>query len=97
MTRVGRNTGTWKKLRLQCFNRDKSKDAPCWICGGKIDYSVKPSSTDDSWEPDHRFTVDAHPELAEIPENVYPSHRKCNRARGAKAGVNNLGKRSREW
>ncbi len=94
---AGRTTQSWRRLRLQCFKRDKLADARCWLCNGKIDYSVKPSSTPDSWEPDHRHSVHTHPELAEVPENIFPSHKKCNRAKGAKAGLNNLGQRSREW
>ncbi|MBQ1449899.1 MAG: HNH endonuclease [Eggerthellaceae bacterium] len=70
---------------------------PCWICGQPIDYDAKPSSTPDSWEPDHRFSVHTHPELAEVPENILPSHKRCNRAKGAKAGICNLGQPSREW
>lgn len=87
----------WKLLRLQCYERDKARNAPCVHCGQAIDYHVKPSSTPDSYEPDHRFTVEAHPEFALLPENVQPSHRRCNRARGKKAGVDNLGNRSRDW
>ena len=94
---AGRTTQTWRKLRKQCFQRDKANNNPCWICGGKIDYSAKPSSTPDSWEPDHRFSVKSHPELAEVPENVLPSHMRCNRAKGDRAGISNLGTRSREW
>ena len=97
MTTAGRDTATWRKLRVQCFKRDKANDARCWICGGKIDYTAKPSTTSDSYEPDHRHSVKTHPELAEVPENVLPSHKRCNRAKGAKAGISNLGTRSREW
>ena len=94
---AGRTTQTWRKLRLQCFKRDKANDARCWICGGRIDYSAKPSTTPESWEPDHRHSVKHHPELAEVPENVYPSHKSCNRSKGDRAGLNNLGAPSREW
>lgn len=94
---AGRTTQTWRRLRKQCFDRDKAKNASCWICNQPIDYSVKPSSTPDSWEPDHRHSVKTHPELAEVPENIYPSHKRCNRAKGAKAGISNLGNPSREW
>jgi 5-methylcytosine-specific restriction endonuclease McrA len=93
----GRTTATWRKLRLQCFKRDKAANAPCWICGGSIDYDAKPSSHDYAWEPDHRHSVKTHPELAEVPENVMPSHRKCNRAKRDKAAVNELGRRTRAW
>lgn len=97
MTTAGRDTATWRKLRVQCFKRDKANDARCWICGGKIDYTAKPSTTSDSYEPDHRHSVKTHPELAEVPENVLASHTRCNRARGTRAGINNLGTLSREW
>ena len=106
----------WKRLRIQCYERDKARHAVCVHCGQAIDYSAKPSTTDDSYEPDHRLTVDArpsttddsyepdhripvenHPEYALLPENVQPSHKKCNRSRGSRAGINNLGKRTRNW
>jgi len=97
MTRKGRDTAEWRRLRVQCFRRDKTANARCWICGGAIDYSIRPSSTPDAWEPDHRFSVKTHPELAEVPDNVRPSHRRCNRAKRDKAGINELGAPSREW
>lgn len=94
---AGRTTQTWRRLRRQCYRRDKAKDARCWICGGRIDYEAKPSTTPDSWEPDHRHSVHTHPELAEVPENVLPSHKSCNRSKGSKAGISNLGMPSRDW
>lgn len=96
-SRPGRDTPTWRRMRLACFRRDRAANAPCHICGQPIDYALAPSSTPDAWEPDHRFTVAAHPELAEVPGNVLASHRRCNRARGSKAGISNLGERTREW
>ena len=92
-----RSTPAWQKLRLQCYERDKARRAPCHICGQAIDYAAKPSSTPDSYEPDHLRDVFTHPELALLPENVSASHRRCNRGRGKKAGIDNLGNRSRDW
>ena len=92
-----RKTSQWQRLRLQCYERDRKRGAPCHICGQPIDYSLAPSSAPDAYEPDHLRAVDVHPELALLPENVAPSHRRCNRARGKKAGVNELGNRSRDW
>ena len=97
MPTAGRDTQSWRKLRLQCFRRDKAANAVCHICGQPIDYSLKPSSCPDAWEPDHRLPVDTHPELAEIPSNILPSHQRCNRSKGKKAGITNLGNRSRAW
>lgn len=92
-----RSSPQWQKLTRQCFERDKARNAPCHICGQPIDYSLKQSSAPDAYESDHLRDVDTHPELALLPENVAPSHRRCNRARGKKAGVNELGNRSRDW
>ena len=97
MNKDPRWTPAWRRLRIQCYERDKARGAVCVHCGQAIDYSVKPSSTDASYEPDHKIDVAKHPELALLPENVQPSHRRCNRARGNKAGINNLGKRTRNW
>ena len=96
-TKDPRGSVAWQRLRLECYERDKQRNAVCAHCGQPIDYSVKPSSTDASYEPDHRLVVERHPELALLPENIQPSHRRCNRARGKKAGMNNLGRRTRDW
>lgn len=72
-TRDPRSSLAWQKLRLECFKRDKAKGAVCVHCKQPIDYNVAPSSTDNSYEPDHRFPVVKYPELALLPENVQPS------------------------
>lgn len=92
-----RSSTAWQKLRVKCYERDRARDAPCHICGQRIRYDVAPSSTPDSYEPDHLRSVDRYPELALLPENVGPAHRKCNRARGKKAGIDNLGNATRDW
>ena len=92
-----RGSTRWQRMRLECYARDKAAGARCVHCGQPIDYDAKPSSTDDSYEPDHRIDVARHPELAFVPENVQPSHKRCNRARGNRAGINQLGRRTRDW
>ena len=92
-----RKSKEWYKLRKQCFKRDKAINAKCWIGDHPINYDVKPSSTPDSYEPDHYLPVATHPELALVPENIRPSCKACNRSRQSKAGISNLGSRSREW
>ena len=92
-----RSTLRWQRLRLECYRRDRARRAPCHICGQRIDYGAKPSSTPDSYEPDHLRSVDAYPELALLPENVAPAHRRCNRARGKRAGIDEMGNRTRDW
>ena len=92
-----RNTAEWHKLSKSCYLRDKAKNAACWIGNHPIDYEAKPSSTPDSYEPDHYFPVATHPELALVPDNIRPACKRCNRARRSKAGINELGQRTREW
>lgn len=90
----------WTKLRIQCYERDRARNAECWICHGArgpIDYSVAPSSTPLSYEPDHYLSVAEHPELELCASNVRASHMCCNRARGKRAGIDEIGQRSRVW
>ena len=88
----------WKYVRRQCWERDRKNHAVCGICGQPIDYSIPPSSTDASWEPDHIRTFKDCPELELDPNNVRASHRKCNRNRGAVGHLDNgLGRRTRIW
>lgn len=91
------NSADGQKVRLQCFKRDKAANAPCWICHDPIDYTRKPSSHPDAWEPDHYLDRKSHPELALDPNNIRASHCRCNRSRKTKASIANLGKPSRDW
>lgn len=89
----------WKYIRKVAWGRDKAARACCHICGMPIDYSVEPSSTPDSYEPDHVIPVSMNKELELDLNNILPSHRRCNRARGdgKRNGENSLGMRSRIW
>lgn len=91
------STTEGRRIRELCWKRDSATRAACWICGQPIDYAARPSTTPDSWEPDHRATRKDHPELALDPANIMPAHRRCNRARGDGAAFSGLGNRSRKW
>ena len=94
------NSSTGHVVRQRCWNRDKAANAGCHICKGArgpIDYSVKPSSTPLSWEPDHIKPRSRYPHLALVMSNIGPSHKVCNREKGAKVEQNDLGEPSREW
>lgn len=91
------STTAGKKVRAMCWRRDREAKAPCWICGQPIDYTAAPSSTPDSWEPDHYLPRSRHPEYALDPSNIRPSHKKCNRSRSNNATLHGLGNRSRRW
>ena len=88
----------WPHIRKMAWDRDRKARAVCWICGQGIDYSVAPSSTDQSWEPDHVIPVHQRPDLELDLTNIKASHRTCNRARGdGTNGNNDLGQQSRIW
>ena len=93
----GMPNDTDPRIMAMCYRRDRAKAAVCWICKQPIDYEARRSSTDDAWEGDHYHPRKTHPELANEPSNILPAHRKCNRARQAKAGITNLGQTSRKW
>ena len=88
----------WPYIRAQAWNRDKKARAVCHICGEPIDYFVPPSSSPDSYEPDHLIPVHLRPDLELDLTNIAPSHRRCNRQRGdGTNGTNTIGERSRRW
>ena len=94
----GRSSRRWTEIiRPACRTRDQRANAPCWICGQAIDYTI-PSGQPDSWSPDHVYTVDRHPELAEDPANIRASHLACNKSRNnAATATTLLGNQSRTW
>jgi len=95
---MSKRNGHWWYIRKLAWERDKAANAPCHLCGQPIDYTIEPSSQEDAWEPDHIQTFSAHPELEMDLDNVAPSHRRCNRARGTKdAKEQATGQHSRIW
>lgn len=94
---MGRSS-RWRYVRQACWERDRKAKAVCGICGQPIDYMLEPSSCDLAWEPDHiiPFSKDKSKELDL--NNIRPTHRKCNRARGTMSGEDTaLGQMSRIW
>lgn len=89
----------WPYIRKMAWDRDRKARARCHICGEEIDYFVKPSSTPDSYEPDHILPVHLRPDLELDLNNVAPAHRRCNRQRGdgEKNAANDIGRHSRIW
>lgn len=87
----------WQMVRRQAFERDRRANAPCWICGHPIDYSLGYSTCDQAYEADHYIPVSSHPEFEYDLGNIRASHRSCNRSRYDRAGIDLLGKPSRDW
>lgn len=102
MVRKRRGGTRWNYVKMQAFARDRMAGAPCWICeaegrDGTIDYSLGYSTCDDAYEADHYVPVSDHPELEYDLANIRASHRRCNRKRHDRAGIDLLGVRSRDW
>ena len=95
---AGRDTWRWRNIvRPACRRRDEHANAPCWICGQPIDYTI-PDGQPDAWSPDHVYTVAEHPEFAEDPANIRAAHLACNKSRGRRGrATTNLGNQSRAW
>jgi len=92
-----RTTTAWRRVRRMAWDRDRRARAVCHICKQPIDYSLPPSSAPMAWEPDHILPFAYHPELELDLVNIAPSHRQCNRQRGAGDAMNDIGMRSRIW
>ena len=98
MTHMPARSSRWPYIRTLAYKRDRGVNAPCHICGGKIDYFAAPSSTPDSYEPDHLVPVSMAPEKELDLNNIAASHRQCNRRRGnGTDGSVEIGMRSRVW
>lgn len=88
----------WPWVRRMAWDRDRKARSVCHVCGKPIDYFVKASSTDDSWEPDHIVPVSVAPNLELDLMNIAPCHKRCNRIRGnGKTGEKSIGMNSRNW
>ena len=88
----------WPRVRALAWQRDLKARAVCHICGKPIDYFAKPSTTPDSYEPDHIIPVSIRPDLELDLANIKASHMKCNRMRGnGTKGTKDIGMNSREW
>ncbi|MFJ6532462.1 HNH endonuclease [Microbacterium sp. NPDC091662] len=70
--------------------------APCWLCGQAIDYSL-PFGDKSAFELDHVKPRKTHPWLTLDRNNCRPSHSRCNRSKGAGAAGPGLGEASEDW
>ncbi|MFM1724040.1 HNH endonuclease [Rhodococcus sp. PAM 2766] len=93
---AGRDTRRWRKLKVQFRARSAEANHPCWLCGQPIDYDL-PRDHPEAFQPDHLHPVSTHPEHAEDPANLRPSHATCNKARGNRAPLFGLGRQTRQW
>lgn len=68
----------------------------CWLCGDPIRMDL-PSEDRYAFQLDHVKPVSVYPELAHDPANLRPSHRLCNRIKGAGKHKPGITHNSRQW
>lgn len=85
----------YKNLKVQFRAQCSRSDAPCWLCGQAIDYTL-PRDDAEAYSLDHRLPRSTHPELTEDINNFMPSHMSCNKSRGNRAPIA-LGTPTEQW
>ncbi|QPE04115.1 HNH endonuclease [Microbacterium schleiferi] len=90
------STAAYRALLRELREVWRRNNAPCWICGQPIDYSL-PFGDKEALELDHVKPRKTHPHLLLVPSNCRPSHSRCNRAKGASTVGPALGDHSEEW
>jgi hypothetical protein len=88
----GRSTAKIRSLKKQM----RAERMPCYICRLPINYEAKQNEPD-SFELEHILPMKTHPHLAEDPANLGPSHSSCNRSKGARDVVFELGNLAPEF
>lgn len=93
---AGRQGSVWRRLRANLKQLTLENNLPCALCGQPIDTTLHYM---DPWafEPDHIKSKKTHPELAEDPANLQPSHRHCNQNKGHGPQRPGLGDPSEAW
>lgn len=102
---MAKRSSKWEKVRVQAFERDKKKNAPCALCHRAIDYSLGMSTNGGkdynpkAYEPDHIIPVNTErgKQLELDLVNIQPAHAGCNRSKHDRAGINLLGEPSKDW
>lgn len=96
MSNAGRSGRRWRTLKDNLLVSSRSQQRPCILCGQPIDYSLT-SDHPEAFSVEHIKAWSTHPELREDPSNLAPSHSRCNKSKGARQNVPELGATSREW
>lgn len=75
---------------------DGRMGAPCWLCGGDVDYRLRHPHPY-SWSLDHAITVKERPDLLMDVGNFRSAHLDCNSLRGTDEPGLDIGKPSEIW
>lgn len=98
-----RDSPEFKRLRTRFreegarqHNPGGSVGAPCWLCGGDVDFKLKYPHPQ-SWSLDHAVTVKENASLLMDPSNFRHSHLDCNLGRGTDEPNLDIGQPSESW
>jgi hypothetical protein len=73
----------WKTLSASVLAQARADDAPCYRCGGQIDYAAAPNHPNGP-TADHITPLGVGGAL--LTDQIAPAHRRCNSSHGARLG-----------
>jgi 5-methylcytosine-specific restriction endonuclease McrA len=94
--RPGRGSHLAKQQTEDLRRLSALRNSPCCRCGQAIDYSLRWPHPD-AFSKEHLRPVSLFPHLAEDPENLAPSHWRCNASAGNRQNAPALGVTGQEW
>ena len=93
---AGRSSARFRALRGEFLRKCKASKAPCWLCGGALNYAL-PHPHPESFNVDHAIALSVRPELADDMNNFRPAHKACNERRGNADPELDIGVPSEVW
>ncbi|TXS20216.1 HNH endonuclease [Streptomyces sp. adm13(2018)] len=79
--------------------RQRALHLPCWLCGGDINYALRGLDAQRSrwaFTLDHLIPLSRGGSLLD-PANARSAHRRCNSAKGNRAGTRAQERTARRW
>lgn len=78
-------SSVYRRLARLFKEQGRQVGAPCWLCGGAIDYDTSRQKL--SHSVDHVKPVSLYPELENDVSNMRHAHYGCNSSRGNREAV----------
>jgi hypothetical protein len=72
----------WTKASKELKRQARADDAPCFLCGKRIDYDA-PMRSPWSFTADHVVSLESGGPLVPEQGGLRPAHRRCNSRRGS--------------
>lgn len=92
----GRTTAAHRRNRANLKRKTAEHNLPCALCGQPIDTTLHWRDPE-AFAYDHKKSIVSHPELADVPSNGQPSHKRCNENKSSGDERPGLGDPSEVW